>query len=71
MFIPSIITNPPPSDVPDDTPKVYGEASSFFKTDWTTYPLTGREPPTKKPSKTLGYSKSPYNWYFFWTYVTI
>ena len=30
MFIPSIITNPAPSDAPDDTPKVYGEASSFF-----------------------------------------
>ena len=54
IFIPSIITNPAPNDAPDDTPKVYGDASSFFKTDWTTDPLTAREPPTKKASRTLG-----------------
>ncbi|MPN07514.1 hypothetical protein SDC9_154784 [bioreactor metagenome] len=31
--IPETITNPAPRDAPEDTPSVYGDASSFFSTD--------------------------------------
>jgi len=51
---PVTISNPTPRDAPEDTPKVYGDASGFLSTDWTTAPLTESEPPTIKANKTLG-----------------
>ena len=54
IVIPETIKRPTPSDAPDDTPKVYGEANGFFNTDWTTAPLTAKAPPTQKANKTLG-----------------
>ena len=49
-----IISKPTPSEAPEDTPKVYGEANGFLSTDWTTAPLTDNEPPTIKANNTLG-----------------
>ena len=54
IVIPVIITRPAPNDAPDDTPKVYGDASWFFNIDCTTAPLVAKHPPTKNANNTLG-----------------
>lgn len=54
IVIPVTIIRPAPSDAPEDTPSVYGDANSFFNTDWTTDPPVAKHPPTKNASNTLG-----------------
>jgi len=54
IVIPRRITNPAPSEAPEETPSVYDEASGFFKTDCMTAPLTDSAAPTIKASRALG-----------------
>ncbi len=51
---PVIITNPAPTEAPDDTPRVYDEAKGFFNTDCITVPLTAKAPPTINAKRVLG-----------------
>ena len=53
IYIPETITSPAPKDAPEDTPRVYGDASSFFNTDCTTEPLVAKHPPTINANNTL------------------
>ena len=54
IVIPKRITNPAPSEAPDETPSVYDEASGFFNTDCITAPLTDNAAPTINASRALG-----------------
>ena len=52
--MPRTVTIAAPTDAPDETPKVYGEASGLCKTDCVTAPPTDIAAPVKNASKTLG-----------------
>jgi hypothetical protein len=56
--IPPRITIPEPRETPDETPRVYGEASWFLRMDWITTPLMDREPPAIKARRIRGTRKS-------------
>jgi hypothetical protein len=56
--IPLMIIIPAPRLAPEETPKMYGEASGFRRMDWQTAPLMARQPPAKNASSALGSRKS-------------
>ena len=56
--IPLMMIIPAPKDAPDETPKMYGEASGLRKMDWQTAPLIAKHPPARNASSTRGRRRS-------------